>query len=349
MRVLKHVVVWVGILALFAVVLVTSSNLLQHLVQTHPKAPYFLLFNLIVGIGASWSALLAAFLLELLLIGWAGSSLEALWTARTTVRLDVLAAVAMQVRDKHLDYFLTLGLLYLIGTRLPRPTTLSVAHWLPSWGLQAGCAWLLSSMVSYWIHRLQHSIPALWALHKFHHSAERLAILTTSRDTKLSLAVDSLLRVLPIAILSVPIAAKPTAASPAYALVVIYFLFTALFRFNSFVIHSNLDLGYGWVGRWLFVSPRMHRVHHSNSPTYYNRNFSFDFVMWDRLFGTYTLYEDAAQLPIGLVDNPFNTDGSLKGLLRAYFLTTYLEFWRAVRKGPTAWLPARLTVDRPSS
>ena len=341
MRFFRRLAVGGGILAVFALVLVTSSNLLQHLAQTHEQARYFLLLSFFIGIGASLTAMLAAYLLELLLMGWVGSSLEALWKARTSVRLDVLAALVMQLRDKHLDYILSLGLLYFIATRLPRSSGISIAHWLPSWGLQVGCALLLSSLLSYWIHRLQHSIPALWALHKFHHSAERLAILTTARDTKLSLAVDSVLRVLPLAILSVPVAVKPTAASPAYVLVGIYFLFTALTRFNSFLIHSNLDLGYGWVGRWLFVSPRMHRVHHSNSPAFYNRNFSFDFVLWDRLFGTYTLCEEAAQLPIGLLDNPFNTDGSLKGVLRAYFLTTYVEFWRAVKQGRKAWRPMR--------
>jgi sterol desaturase/sphingolipid hydroxylase (fatty acid hydroxylase superfamily) len=257
------------------------------------------------------------------------------------MKLDVLATLVMQLPHKHIDYMLSLGLLYFIGTRAPQLTGISIAHWLPSWGLQAGCVLLLTSLLNYWIHRLEHSIPALWALHKFHHSADRLAILTTFRDTKFSGALDSALRVLPIAILTVPIAAKPTPAGPAFVLVGIYFLFTALTRLNSFIIHSNLDLGYGWIGHWLLVSPRMHRIHHSSSPAYYNRNFSFDLVLWDRLFGTYALCEDAAQLSVGLVDNPFNSSGSLKGVLRDYFLTTYIEFWHAVRKGPKAWLPAR--------
>lgn len=264
MRFLRRLAIAVGILALVCLVLLTSSTLLQHLAQAHEKARYYLLLSFLIGIGASVTAMLAAFVLEWLLIGWGGSSLAALWKARATVKLDLVSVVVMQIREKHLDYTLTLGLLYLVGTRLARPAGLSIAHWLPSWGLQVGGA--------------------------------------------------------------------------------LYFLFTALTRFNSFVIHSNLDLGYGWVGRWLFVSPRMHRVHHCNSPAYYNRNFSFDFVLWDRLFGTYTLCEEAAQLPIGLVDNPFNTDGSLKGVLRDYFVTTYLEFWRALKEGPRAWIPVRLSL-----
>jgi sterol desaturase/sphingolipid hydroxylase (fatty acid hydroxylase superfamily) len=343
---LRQLACWVGIPLALAIVLLTSGNLLQHLVKAHEQAPYGFLLLFFIGIGATFTAALAAYLIEFLLIGWAGSSLEALWKARASMRLDVLATLVTQLPHKHLDYILSLGLLYIITTLMPQPTGLSIAHWLPSWGLQAGLALLLSSLVNYWTHRLEHSIPALWALHKFHHSADRLAILTTFRDTKLSGALDSALRLLPIALLSAPVAAKPTAGSPAYLLVGVYFLFTALMRLNSFLIHSNLDLGYGWVGRWLLVSPRMHRIHHSNSPGYYNRNFSFDLVLWDRIFGTYAPADEAARVSVGLADNPFNSSQSLKGVLRDYFLATYVEFWRAVKQGPRAWVPARVGSGR---
>lgn len=336
----RRLLCWVGVLAAVAFVLLTGGSLLQRLIAPHQGAPYFFVLSLLVGIGASFWAMLAAYVIELLMVGWAGSSLETLWKARASIKLDVLAALVTQLPHKYLDYVLSLGLLYFIGTRLPQPSGISVAHWLPTWGLQVGCAMLLSSLVSYWIHRLQHSIPALWSLHQFHHSADRLAILTTFRGNKLEGAVDSALRILPVAMLSVPVAAAPTLPNPAYALVVIYFLFTALTRLNSFLIHSNLDSGYGWVGRWLIVSPQMHRIHHSNSPDYFNRNFSFDLVLWDRLFGTYVESDKGAQMPVGLIDSPFNSSDSLKGVLKDYFITTYVEFWRAVKRGPKAWVPA---------
>ncbi len=33
----------------------------------------------------------------------------------------------------------------------------------------------------YWMHRISHMVPALWALHSFHHSAERLTLATGGR------------------------------------------------------------------------------------------------------------------------------------------------------------------------
>lgn len=333
----KRLLCWFVFPPACAFALLASSTMVQHLVTTHEKAPYYFLLSFIVGIGATWAAVLAAYLIEWSLIGWAGSSLEALWKFRASMKLDVLATLVMQLPHKHLDYILSLGILYAIGTGSTQPASISVAHMLPSWGLQAGCALLLSSLVSYWIHRLQHSIPALWALHKFHHSADQLSIVTAFRDTKLNGAVDAVLRVLPLAILSVPVAAKPTSASPAFVLLTIYFMYQVLTRINAFLNHSNLDLSYGWVGRWLIVSPRMHRIHHSTSPAYYNTNFSFDLVLWDRIFGTYATCDETTRLSVGLVDNPFNSNDSFKGVLRDYFLTTYAEFWHSAKQGYKAW------------
>jgi hypothetical protein len=66
-------------------------------------------------------------------------------------------------------------------------------------------------------------------------------------------------------------------------------------------------------------------------------------VIWDRLFGTYATCDAAAagRLSLGLDENPFNGDRTIKGVLRDYFLTTYIVFWQALRAGPKAWLPAR--------
>jgi hypothetical protein len=90
---------------------------------------------------------------------------------------------------------------------------------------------------------------------------------------------------------------------------------------------------------------RLAEAHHGE---YHDRNFSFDLVIWDRIFGTYAAC-DAATLPavpLGLDDSPFNSDDTIKGVLRDYFLTTLSVFWRALRAGGKAWLPAGLNRKR---
>jgi sterol desaturase/sphingolipid hydroxylase (fatty acid hydroxylase superfamily) len=53
--------------------------------------------------------------------------------------------------------------------------------------------------------------------------------------------------------------------------------------------HSNIRLP-GRADRWLrrlFVTPDMHRTHHSVVPRETHSNFGFNLACWDHLFGTY--------------------------------------------------------------
>ena len=63
---------------------------------------------------------------------------------------------------------------------------------------------------------------------------------------------------------------------------------TALVVFASFALlgHSNLRLG----GRWIelvFVTPRLHRLHHLPATT--QRNFGTILTIWDRIFGRFAV------------------------------------------------------------
>jgi hypothetical protein len=55
---------------------------------------------------------------------------------------------------------------------------------------------------------------------------------------------------------------------------------------------------------------------------------------------------DVRAVPLGLDENPFNHASTLKGVLRDYFLTSYMVFWRALRDGSRAWVPMRAADTR---
>jgi sterol desaturase/sphingolipid hydroxylase (fatty acid hydroxylase superfamily) len=61
----------------------------------------------------------------------------------------------------------------------------------------------------------------------------------------------------------------------------------------------------------------MHRLHHATAPQYHNRTYAFDFVFWDRIFGTYASPDSGLDetLSIGLDDNPFNGRSTTIGIL----------------------------------
>src|SRR6185436_19398296 len=67
------------------------------------------------------------------------------------------------------------------------------------------------------------------------------------------------------------------------------FLVQLVFLAISFIEHANLRIpgGIDRVVRLLFVTPDMHRIHHSQAAGESQSNFSNLFSWWDRLFGTY--------------------------------------------------------------
>jgi sterol desaturase/sphingolipid hydroxylase (fatty acid hydroxylase superfamily) len=153
------------------------------------------------------------------------------------------------------------------------------------WGLfnQAGWpAWaellltlLLLDLVIYGQHWAFHKVPALWRLHRMHHS-------------DLDIDVSTGLRFHPVEILlsmGIKIAAVAVLGAPAAAVVVFEVLLNGVTLFN----HANLRLptGFDRLLRLLVVTPDMHRVHHSVHREETDSNFGFSFPWWDRFFRTY--------------------------------------------------------------
>lgn len=338
---IKRVAQFFGFLLACGLLFVTA-NQVQHFAAAHRSSPLILLsFFLVIPTGIL--GLAAGYLFEASLLGWSRSSLKALRHASASVRLDVLCMTLNLLPYKLPSYLLSLGLLFAIDKHFEQSANISMTHFLPTWAMQAVSLLLLQSFVSYWVHRLQHTIPALWALHQFHHSADRMSIMTAVRETELAKGFETAILVMFLMLLSEPSAPRPDAGSPLFVVVLIYFAYRSFIRVNQYLVHSNLTTDYGWIGRWLLVSPRMHRLHHATDPKYYNKNFTFDLVLWDRLFGSYATCEAGAirGIALGLNNNPFNTGPSLKQVFADYFLKTFLVLWRELRTGLAAWRPMR--------
>jgi sterol desaturase/sphingolipid hydroxylase (fatty acid hydroxylase superfamily) len=338
---------WLSFLfACSLVVLVSGHDRIGIFVAAHPSFTFYLVLAALLAVPARVVALLAAYLIELLLVGWSRSSLKMLWKPAASVRLDILSMLVMVLLpQRYLGYLLSFGLLFVMDAWVAHRVDLSVTPLLRVWGVQMAAFYVLQSFLAYWLHRLEHAVPALWALHKFHHSADRMTLLTTSRGTQFLKGVESGLIVLPMGLLTSPTLPLPLPGTPGFIVAAVYFVYHTFIIMNGYFAHSNLQTEYGWVGRWLIVPPRMHRLHHAMKPEYYNKNFSNDLVIWDRLFGTYARRDSPGgpvALPIGLEDNPFNHADSLAASLREYFVTTYLVFSRELSRGVVALMPARL-------
>lgn len=352
MRVVKALCWFLGLmLAAALIALAAWHSQLSHL-GTHGVMALYVLLAASLAIPARFLSLAGAYLAELLVVGWPRSSLRMLWKPSASVRMDMVTVVMqLLLPQRHIGYALSFGLLYVIEVGTRHLDQLSLTRLLPTWGLQVVCVILFQSCLRYWMHRIEHAIPALWALHKFHHSAESLSLLTSTRATELARGIEAGLVFAPAALLTNATAPVPSMHSPWFAIAVVYFVYNTFSAVNGYFVHSNLATDYGWIGRWLLVSPRMHRLHHARSPSYHDKNYTFDLVLWDRLFGTYAACPpdtDPMTIPLGLEDNPFNAHDGAGGALREYFLSTYLVFWQELRKGLRAWIPQPLRQLRGS-
>jgi sterol desaturase/sphingolipid hydroxylase (fatty acid hydroxylase superfamily) len=331
------------------VVLVKWHGEIQAYAAAHHGIAFYVLVALFLTIPVRILGLFAGFLLEFLFVGWDRSSLKLLWRPQASVRLDVISVFTMLLLPhRRLGYLLSFGLLYAIDVYAARCHWPGVTQLLPIWALQAIFVLLVQSMIRYWMHRMEHAVPVLWALHKFHHSAECMSILTSARQTQLAQGVENGLVLLPLAFLTDPTVARPGVGSPFFVVLVIWGMYQTFTVINGYLVHSNLTTDYGWIGRWLIVSPRIHRLHHAKSPEYHDKNFSFDLVVWDRLFGTYASCSagEVADIPLGLEDNPFNRQTTVAGTLREYFVSSYWVFWLELKRGIAAWIPKRLGPHR---
>jgi len=174
--------------------------------------------------------------------------------------------------------------------------------------MQSNLAWmllyslvalLLYDFVFFLTHLSMHKFPALWALHKVHHSAEVLTPLTRHREH----------------FLAAPIWAAGSAFSYAVAAGLFAYLFagdiveatlmnigffTLLFGFTGTFRHYHVQFRYPrWLEKWL-QSPAMHHIHHSYLPQHRDTNLAAITSIYDRLFGTLYLPATDEYTPWGL-------------------------------------------------
>lgn len=124
-------------------------------------------------------------------------------------------------------------------------------------------------------HVFFHSVPALWRLHRMHHTDLDFDLTTGLRFHPLEILLSLALKAAAIVALGAPVLAV--------LLFEIILSSMALFNHSNAHLPERLDR----LLRRLIVTPDFHRVHHSWHPTETNSNFGFNLSCWDRLLGTY--------------------------------------------------------------
>lgn len=144
----------------------------------------------------------------------------------------------------------------------------------PSW-MEIVVAVVVFDFVVYVQHVLFHYLPVLWRLHQVHHTDIDFDTTTGVRFHPIEILLSMGIKMTTVLVLG------------PCALAVI--LFEIILNGTSLFNHGNVRIPFSVDGliRTVFVTPDMHRVHHSVLPQETNSNFGFNFSWWDKLCGTY--------------------------------------------------------------
>ena len=143
------------------------------------------------------------------------------------------------------------------------------------WWLAIPVTLIVKSFAQYAFHRCVHFFPILWQVHRVHHCDDHLD-------------ASSALRFHPLEMIAAVIFAVPFVLAfglPPGILAV----YEAAQLIAGLVTHANIRVPemIERRARLVFVTPVLHRFHHSAKEADANSNFCDVFSVWDRLFGTF--------------------------------------------------------------
>jgi len=155
----------------------------------------------------------------------------------------------------------------------------------------------------YVFHRASHAIPALWAFHSVHHSAEVLTPLVAGRVHPVEMALSEPVRAAAAALVLGPalyFSADSLNLITVYGVSLTGLIFGAL---GNQLLHSQAPISFG--ARWdrILVSPAVHQIHHSRATRHWDRNMGGLLSVWDWMFGTLVLPVPGETLEYGIAEN----------------------------------------------
>ena len=178
---------------------------------------------------------------------------------------------------------LTGGLVIALALTLHRFALLDIGWAWWAWPL----CFVLDDLAYYWFHRTAHRVRWFWASHVIHHSSQHYNLSTALRQTWTGFISLGFIFRLPLFLIGF---------EPAMV-----FFCAGLNLIYQFWIHTE---AIGRMPRWfegVMNTPSHHRVHHGTNPRYLDANYAGVFIIWDRMFGTYTPELDEEPVRYGLV------------------------------------------------
>lgn len=197
-----------------------------------------------------------------------------------------------------------------VGTMLWVTGHLRGAIGMPSWespkdraGVIAAftlATFLADDLTRFLLHWGMHRVPALWELHKVHHSADVLTPITLYRVHPVERVLNRLRGVLTLGLVTGLFAWAVPGQLKGWEILgvdAIGFVWAAL---GSNLRHSHVWLTWTRPLEHVFVSPAQHQIHHGRGRESWDKNFGSTLAIWDWLFGTLAIAHGARPPRVGL-------------------------------------------------
>jgi sterol desaturase/sphingolipid hydroxylase (fatty acid hydroxylase superfamily) len=227
-----------------------------------------------------------AFLTESIAVGWEKSALYRLrHSISKTFWIDIWSYVlSVFMLFEFFTFVFTFGVFYLLISVINKFFFLNLGSFIVNPYIQFVFIFILSDFINYWRHRFNHFGP-FWELHSLHHSATEFNLITTTRGSFWEAGFNSVF-------FSFVYILGGEIIEPILAVML-------LREFHLLLSHSNVKWNYGWFGKFVFLTPLDHKLHHSVKIEDFNKNLGSVFNWWDKLFGTYKKNKDS-EILIGI-------------------------------------------------
>ena len=155
---------------------------------------------------------------------------------------------------------------------------------------------IISDFIQWNVHRMLHTFPFLWKIHKTHHSIKEMGFAAHFRYNWMEPIVYKSILYIPIILIG---------GFNVQDVFIVHFITIAIGHLN----HANIGWDYG-ILKYVFNNPKMHIWHHSKViPNRNGVNFGISLSLWDYLFRTDYIPKDGRDIELGFSDdNEFPED-----------------------------------------
>jgi sterol desaturase/sphingolipid hydroxylase (fatty acid hydroxylase superfamily) len=148
---------------------------------------------------------------------------------------------------------------------------------------------IISDFIQWNTHRLLHTIPFLWKVHKTHHSVKQMGFAAHFRYHWMEPIVYKSILYIPLILIG---------GFDLEDVFIVHFISIAIGHLN----HANLGWDYGFL-KYFLNNPKMHIWHHGKVlPNKYGINFGISLSIWDYLFKTNYIPKDGRDIELGFND-----------------------------------------------